>query len=245
MKFKEYIKEMAFPNDNIKTKIYYHGVYNYEIAGFVLENGITPPKKSRQKKGLEAIKGGIYFAQKIKDSLIYARGLNNKQRQYRYGFIFEISGEDLMDVFPDEDDVLILLGKCMKIFDTDFKIYSDIHSDPPEEILEIVKKYYDKLSYDDRKKIDIGYSISIKEGIPVAKKVIKMFSNEDVLKIIENGYKFFNIGSIYPKNVLIIDKWLISAGDIKKYSKEISIKQLKEYFSKNWFKDSKDYFDKI
>lgn len=247
MKFKDYLLEMAKPNNILKSKKYYHGVYNYEIAEYVIENGISPPKKSKQAKGLSPVKGSVYFAQKIYDSLLYAKGLNDKQKRYRYGFIFEIDGDDLMDIFPDEDDVLVLLGKCMKKYDSNYKIHMDIREEVPEDILEIVKKYYDKLSEEDKKNVKLGYEINIKSGLPIAKKVIKEFTDEDILLIVESGYKLFNKGSVNPSSVYIIDKWQTNKGmkHFDEFSKKVSLEKLNNYFKKGLLKDNKDYFSEL
>lgn len=102
---KALMQEMAKPSSNIKNKKYYHGTNSEESGESILKDGINPPDLSLIRGSLRPVDGMVYITPNFRYASIYAN-LNKEYGSLRdngIGYIFEIEGNDLVDVLPDED----------------------------------------------------------------------------------------------------------------------------------------------
>lgn len=104
MSFKEYLKEklneMAKPREKEINKVYYHGTPVKESADNILQNGIQPNKVSFLIDIESGVKGYVYITPSLLEALYYA---GSTYRDEKFGYIFEISGKDLKDIYVDDD----------------------------------------------------------------------------------------------------------------------------------------------
>lgn len=233
---------MAAPTEQLLSKTYFHGVYNYEVAEFVLQNGIVPPKKSRQSPGKAPLKGAVYVTPNIITAIQYASGLNNKQKQFRYGFIFKIHGNELKDIYPDEDNIDSLFRSYLlynkKMNDTGFSPFED---PIPENIANIFDRIFPSLNEDEIRILSMGGLASFNIRIKICKKIVKMLLPEEIIQILNLNMNIANIGEIKPFSVIIIDKWLLNNRGWKNWQDntvEITLNELSKFLSSDSFKNN-------
>jgi len=235
-----YLYEMAIPNSIILSKEYYHGVYNYEVAEFVLTNGIVPPIKSRQASGLSPLKGSIYITPKIYAAALYAREINKKQITYRYGFIFKIDGNELVDVYPDEDEIDSLMRSYLHY---NKKITEDsiLENPIPNFAVKIFDRIFALLSENEINTLINDFDL--KGRIKICKKIVKMLLPSEILNLLNLNINISNRGKIIPNSVYVVDKYLLNSSgysNIDKYSILLALDDLKDLINKGRFKDNKD-----
>lgn len=108
--------EMAKPTSSQLEKTYYHGTPpSVESTRSILKNGIKPPeiditKKTRSSYNLTPVEGKVYLTPEIAYAQIYALGGDVAGSSYMpkgrdVGFVFSISGKELLDIQPDEDSI--------------------------------------------------------------------------------------------------------------------------------------------
>lgn len=118
--FRSFI-EMAAPRSVDFQKTYYHGTDSEEAAKAILQNGIQPPDLSIRKNSmLRPIQGKVYLTPNIQYAIIYGLGGDMAGSDYperywhsksQYGYVFQISGSELKDIYPDEDSIGEFVGK--------------------------------------------------------------------------------------------------------------------------------------
>jgi hypothetical protein len=112
------LMEMAKPLESHREIVYYHGTSSEEAGISILKNGIEPgnvvmPNRSPSKKpNLVPVSGKVYITPDIGYAQIYALGgdvAGSKSMALRWkeriGYLFIISGKDLVDIQPDEDSI--------------------------------------------------------------------------------------------------------------------------------------------
>lgn len=121
--------EMAKPRDVDSSRVYFHGT-SYTVAGeAILKEGIKPREITIAQKGqrpsmMQAKPGMVYMTQNLdlalthmigflfgEDMIDYAKKRIPKEGQY--GWLFEIEGSQLTDIYPDEDDIGRILDACL------------------------------------------------------------------------------------------------------------------------------------
>lgn len=114
-----------------RTKTYYHGTCCEEKALSILRDGLDPSKTEvkygSKKPFLRPVAGHVYVTPNPGYALVYALGgdvagtdffsnqygKNFIERDGRYGFVFVVRGEDMIDAMPDEDDVGQIVGSLL------------------------------------------------------------------------------------------------------------------------------------
>ena len=192
---KIYRKSMAMPTDNIRNKTYYHGTDSIEKAMLIMNNGINPPDVSLRKDSLtRPIPGRVYLTDKIGYAAIYCiggdmagsevpEGWITNPKEGRYGYVFEIDGNSLADIQPDEDSV----GEF--IYDKKYGILNRIaenHVAPSR-----LQKVYDG---------GCAYYTS------VGKQIMKYIPDWLKLQMIEDGAHIANQGNLPIKGCWRFDK---------------------------------------
>ena len=235
-----FLYEMAIPNSIILSKEYYHGVYNYEVAEFVLTNGIVPPIKNRQASGLSPLKGSVYITPKINVAALYARGINKKQIIYRYGFIFKINGNELIDIYPDEDEIDSLMRSYLH-YNKKITENPIIENPIPNFAVKIFDRIFTLLSENEIKTLTNDFDL--KGRINICKKIVKMLLPDETLNLLNLNINISNRGKIIPNSVYVVDKYLLNSSgysNIDKYSILLNLDDLKDLINNGRFKDNKD-----
>jgi hypothetical protein len=97
------IREMAEPTRGMKTKFYYHGTQGEEKAEKIWKDGLHPKASelfSTYKGLLTPMLNRVYLTSNIAVAWDYADIGGDAQ-----GYVFEIPGTELKNVFPDEDNI--------------------------------------------------------------------------------------------------------------------------------------------
>lgn len=112
--FDKFLIEMAAARNIDKNKTYYHGTPTEAAINGIIKNGITAPDLTDRKGFLKPVKGKVYLTPDLKYAITYCLGANILGHEYydkefkrseRYGYICVISGNELIDIQPDEDSV--------------------------------------------------------------------------------------------------------------------------------------------
>jgi hypothetical protein len=106
------LSEMAPPLDQMKSAVWYHGTPKESNANAIWDEGIKPDLK-KGRSIATPIAGRTYATSNLHYAIIYALGGDfagsNVPEEFwkdnRYGYVFMISGSQLTDVQPDEDQV--------------------------------------------------------------------------------------------------------------------------------------------
>ena len=207
--FNGYLYEMAVPTNIIMNKEYYHGVYKPSMAQFILDNGIIPPAKKRSGY-FAPVRGMIYLTPDIKYALYYAKGLDKKQQIIRYGFIFVVSGNELKDVYPDEDSIAKLMIDYVHLLykEEDIKASYITGVKPQDEHISSICERLFKL-------LDRAEILHLRFGptkfyAGIGKKLLKALSSDEIITIIEQGDAIAHKGFVKPNSVYVVDKRKIS-----------------------------------
>lgn len=105
------LTEMPPPAEWQKASTWYHGTAGRVRARDIIRNGVNPNKAGNYKGADVSRKGFVYLTQFRGEAERYAEiaagvGEERVLKSDPYGYVFEIPGEALKDVEPDEDDVL-------------------------------------------------------------------------------------------------------------------------------------------
>lgn len=213
--FKSYLVEMATPSQHHKNVVYYHGTSTEAKAKSIFTHGLDPSetivKYGSRNSQMKPEEGSVYITPQLQYAMIYALGgdffghnpnQNDIKRDGEFGYVFEISGNELVNIGPDEDAVGELIYRAM-----------DKSLKPNENVAaNIVLKYVKHLTDNQFKKIKDGqYSYFASGG----KKINKFLSDSDKLLIIDSG------SHISHKGKLKISKcWRFSRLDTKEIKKD-------------------------
>jgi hypothetical protein len=121
--FRQFITEMAKPNQKINDTVFYHGnSRGHDEAVSIARDGLNPAGNGKQSGGmLKPMEGKVYATPHIHYAQIYAlggdiagsTGYYNPERakkEAEHGHVFAFSGSKISDVHPDEDSVGQLYG---------------------------------------------------------------------------------------------------------------------------------------
>lgn len=112
-------------DDVLRGRSFWHGASTEEQGRFTLKSGIVP-KNAKQGRGLMApVAGRSYLTPDLAYGVIYAIGADMAgdslpssyiEKNGRYGYLFEVSGDDLLgrDVQPDEDSIGDMLNEGLE-----------------------------------------------------------------------------------------------------------------------------------
>jgi hypothetical protein len=118
--FLQFIKEMAAVRDKDREKVYYHGTGEKE-AQEIIKSGVLKGRDKQERYALAPMKGHVYITPHIHYAQIYGIGGDmagdasaEKYAKGEHAYVFEIKGEHLKDIHPDEDSVGEKYGKEIK-----------------------------------------------------------------------------------------------------------------------------------
>lgn len=236
------LTEMAIPNDTIKSMVFYHGTSSETMAKNIMQSGIQPPdlvvNGKKKNSHLTPVEGKVYITPKISYALMYAMGVNavgNKEYKVpyegnetvfkhvfnndpssrfggRYGYIFKIDGNDLVDIQPDEDEIGAMLNKLlsknktlefMEPHEREVMEKALLDERLKTEILNIARQH---LSDGTLNKVREGeYSYYAKAG----KVIVKRLSDMSKLVMAQYGFHVAHTGAIIPSEVWKVDKAML------------------------------------
>lgn len=114
--------EMAAPRETDKAKVYYHGTTSDKAAEGIIANGLDPAVteikyETRPSHAAKPQRNHIYLTPHISYALIYALGGDMAgsdisrwvEKEGRFGYVFEVPGQNLRDISPDEDSLASIL----------------------------------------------------------------------------------------------------------------------------------------
>jgi hypothetical protein len=237
-----FLYEMATPTDNIMSKEYYHGVYKPSMAQYILENGIVPPAKKRSGY-FAPVRGMVYLTPDIKYALYYAKGLDNKQHLIRYGFIFVVPGNELKDIYPDEDSIAKLMIDYVHLLykEQDTKAGYITGVKPQDDVISSICERMFKL-LDEAEILHLRFG-PVKFYAGIGKKILKALTNEDIINIIEQGDAIAHKGFVKPSSVYVIDKRKLNDNKYGKnykfsdYSELITLDKLRKRLNEGKYTD--------
>jgi hypothetical protein len=98
---------MAVPTEDVKAKTYYHGTCaTREKINTIIRDGLKPNMISWYRDEQTPIEGMIYITGDLETAIGYSYKCH-KQNDV-FSCVFVIDGNELLDVYPDEDCVGIL-----------------------------------------------------------------------------------------------------------------------------------------
>ena len=134
------VRENPAASEDMRAKTYWHGSPRTEAAESILREGLRPPPSV--SRGHVAPRGGhVYLTPHLSYAIIYTVGghlsCGNSpgaiaaiiKRHGRYGYLFEVAGQALSRVEPDEDSVGEAVSEAMDM--------ARGHSYPSEEALRV------------------------------------------------------------------------------------------------------------
>ncbi len=101
------LHEMAQPTKEITNTIFYHGTSEEEYAVGIWEEGLLANLKHSLYRGKinQAMKDHVYLTSSLTTAVDYSNEPSLiTDGSVEYGFLILFSGEDLVDIYPDEDD---------------------------------------------------------------------------------------------------------------------------------------------
>lgn len=113
----------ATPSENQRSRTYYHGTDSDQAARSIWASGLDPSKTAvkygTKKSQLRPQEDCVYITPDLSYAMVYALGGDWFGRtppriQIGFGYVFEISGSDLVDIGPDEDSVGELAWKAVE-----------------------------------------------------------------------------------------------------------------------------------
>jgi hypothetical protein len=104
------------PTEEVRGKVYYHGTPFYDWAKRIIRTGEIRPqdmvgvKSDADPAYLESVRGKVYVTPYREWALVFAKGFLGglspiELSKRRFGYLFEIPGDQFVDVEPDQDDV--------------------------------------------------------------------------------------------------------------------------------------------
>lgn len=115
MEFRRYL-EMAAPREEDRSRVYYHGT-DFANAEKIMRDGIDPEatnlKYNARRPWLRPQHGHVYLTTSLRYAIVYALGgdylgheppVGSKPKSGK-GVVFEIDGNSLSDMSPDEDAI--------------------------------------------------------------------------------------------------------------------------------------------
>lgn len=226
--FGDYL-EMAAPRSKDRARKYYHGTDREEAGTAILREGIRVPDLTTRKGKLKPREGKVYVTQNLRYAIMYALGgnmlgsnfwLNNmgnttefwKNQNGRYGYLFEISGKDFIDIEPDEDSVGEMFAAAAGSGIADFH---DTYEIANLKWLVDLANYAVKVGAMTRLQLKRAKGYDDYGDLAVlGKKLIPLMSDVQKLELIDKGAHVAHAGNIKPVRAWRIDK--VTAAELKK-----------------------------
>ena len=186
----------AIPSAQQRAHTYYHGTSSDDAARSIWASGLDPLKTSvkygTKKSQMRPEEGSVYITPDLGYAMMYALGGNffghaaPAQIGSEFGYVFEISGSDLVDIGPDEDSIGELAWKAaeklVKPEDREWRA--------AELALTLASKYSTDAQY--KKLIDGDYAT----WAVVGKKVNARLTDEQKLLFIDAGVHISHKGKL-------------------------------------------------
>lgn len=187
----------ATPSEHHRARTYYHGTGSDHAARSIWASGLDPSKTEvkygTKKSKLRPQEDSVYITQDLSYAMIYALGgryfgLPPSQIKIgsEFGYVFEISGQDLVDIGPDEDSIGELAwkaaNKLVKPGDREIRAAN--------LALSLASKYATSTQY--KKLVDCDYST----WAVVGKKINARLTDEQKLLFIDAGVHIAHKGKL-------------------------------------------------
>lgn len=218
MRFNDfYLMEFAKPRDIDKNKTYYHGTTKKHNALSILKSGIKSGNITFNDNYCSSTpyKNRIYMTPDLEYALTYALGGHwcapkASLKEEPYGYIFAIDGNDLVDIYPDEDAVAELL-EFNKGPDWLMAMYDDLKNELTFEDLPIDLRLPDLDDEDEFVPTLEDYFDGIDSSffIFIAKLLLNRMTDEQLLSLIQDTTAISNIGSVKP-----VKAWKFNKQDV-------------------------------
>jgi hypothetical protein len=214
-----YIKE-AKPTENIKNKLYYHGTDRQKYGERIIKDGVLKPDKDEGKVYLTPdilyayifSVGSTDFGKELDREKVLKDSKNATDLEKEpFGYIFVVDGEDLKDIYPDEDGISYILFYLYTNMKDEY-IMKRLYRYQKNILLKLAKIYLTEYERKKIKELDPSYLYSC------GKKLLGKLTDDMKLALINAG-----IGVVNKSQIKIIGYY--------KFNKKNINKQLKEDFS--------------
>lgn len=212
--------EMAAPREQDRLKVYYHGT-DLANAEKIMRDGIDPEatnlKYNERKPWLRPQQEHVYLTTDLKYAIIYALGgdyLGHEPPGGSFsgkGVVFEISGDSLSDISPDEDKIGEILHLALSTKPEDIEKYyypgrSSLFASPEIQSLKntaarvLTPLQYRNMAKEWGKGSDVNYQANVgKKLSPHLPDHVKHF-------LIDLGSHVAHKGKIIPRRAWVIDR---------------------------------------
>lgn len=197
--------EMAAPGSSEREQVYYHATSSEKAAQTITRDGVVAPQAAKSPRSLTApVPGRVYLTPDISYALIYALGCNMAghdipefvKKYGRYGYVFEIPGEGLSDIQPDEDNVGKWVNKAMEMERDGTLERSSIE----QSLLQLAQKHLSDRVFSKVRDGEYAYFAA------AGKKLMRWLSDDMKLVLIRAGKHIANQGPIKPTTIWQVDK---------------------------------------
>jgi hypothetical protein len=213
--------EMATPRPQHLAAVYYHGTPTETAARGILANGIDPAHTELKYAGNEKSiakpqPNRIYITRDLSYAMVYAIGGNlagsdvsrDIPKYGQYCFLFEIPGQHLLDIVPDEDSIGEMLCQW---WNPDY--YRRHHPRLWERDAEV--KIMHELSALARRKLTDAQQRRVQDGeyeywIKAGKRLLPLLTDDQLLRIIDVGAHVAHQGVLHPSKC-----WRLDRDDVK------------------------------
>lgn len=186
----------AEPTDSIRRLTYYHGTTKADTARKIFVEGIKTPEILKPRRMMAPVPGHVYITPNLGYGLIYALGANMVGYEIktdlalwsnygRYGYLFEISGSDLLDIYPDEDSVGEFLSEILKP-----TTYRMIHAEGLHWLRNLGETHCTP------RQLNHIRDGNVSEFARVGKKLVKLMSPEQALELVNRGAHVAHRGNL-------------------------------------------------
>lgn len=208
---------MAQPRRKDLRKIYYHGTSLKDSAKSILKTGIKPPDLTNKKQNkLTPQKGKVYITPNLRYAIIYSIGgdfigVEHKEVNEPFGYLFVIDGQQLKDIHPDEDVVGEMVCDVLRE-ESNLKPYHKYKlSDEIKKQLSHLAKYnLTPLQLQKVKRYDDYGDLAV-----AGKKLNQVMDDDLKLALIDAGAHVAHTGELIPKEC-----WEIRKEDAVKLNKD-------------------------
>lgn len=218
------LNEMALPSNVTRTKKFYHGTSNENAGKAILRDGIKPPQiEVKRGPNMIPVPGKVYLTEHISYAIMYVIGGDMAGHQIpdsfiarngRYGYLFEVSGSDLLDIQPDEDSIGQLYNTLDSIRSNGVE-YALKHVSQSDKVLAL-NVWNDRpfanafMSFFERTATDAQIK-RVKQGeyqyfAASGKRVVSKMSDMMKQKLVDYGAHVAHEGVIYPNRSWRFDK---------------------------------------
>ncbi len=218
------IAEMATPSKEIKKRLWYHGTHNELSIEKIVRGGV---KAQCSRSGFcSPQKGKVYITSDLAMALGYAfeeeMGISDFERlkknvpSYKEGYIAVIDSKEITDVYPDEDQVGLLVCSRKNKYFTDLfdKFLADKKISPGLYYLlrRVLEPYRDFTLGEALKKIGNKYMYEWDFVAYIGKQILKLdIPDREMVKFIEETGNIAHKGTLH-----VIETYKITGKALKK-----------------------------